>query len=989
VDAREHRPESLPEGSVPSPDDFPYEGAVGRTKIESTHVTIPDGFLRSVQVYSVINVATDPHLKEAALAGALHRFESGEPLAVPFVYHDPDARKLALVLPEVLRHHELRERARLLERIADDPTVSVPRYVREATVVIGGEELQAYVATAGAKESAAATGALRDREAKLVDQQTRLDAAEAHLGEAHRSLGEREKSLGDRDRSLGERQRALAEREKKQEAREAELRRRAQDLDEREATLTKRTERLAARAESVTTLEDEQRMTADRLEAETRELAVREQELEARFEMLRQREAQLAEQAQEKRQQPSGRNGKERRPSSPPPPASAPPPVAAAAAARLTLDPPSGEVQEIGDVEGLVEEIDPQTSPEVELADAAELVDGPEPSLADEVEQVVEDGDVEDLEADEAQHVDDGELEPIEEVDTGVRGSPSGQSSRPPPSTQEDALEEAKTSVATLEGAPEFMPPAGFLDDPDRQMVAEYNEGRIWLFARLGEGHETAFRTGVDLLAQLVVVQGYPVVVLALVEKGDDGRPYARRAALDPARAADRRVLEHLRRNFAASVALFGPEGAYERTFEVEAPRTENVVLLLERVSRFREEPKVDGPTAVERALAAPPPVRQAGHPFELEPQPAKDADAALAAVQLLADWSRPEKLDRAILALSIPRDAVDASFRQILKDAIRWGIALPAPLLARGVSLGIGAEPGEIVSEQIEAFRKVVAATDHGGLLPEQIAENWERMLQSASENEVALDAETHQQAWRDIKAIRGVAGPAAEEVDPAKLPELGPPQLVVLLDHPKLRRDAAIELCRRGDAEFVGTLYKAVRKMPRDDVVAIVPRVVAFGEAAGDALIDGLSARKTFVRQASALALGQLKLRRAVVPLVHLLQNEPTDVWQEVARVLAEFAAGALRTVTRAMKDAKAKGQEERFAYCLAHMFDNGMGDQVQKLTDEPDRAVASIALSAMTFRDVVKKHTLMVRGERDIEADDSVRAFSRRFYEELGSR
>ena len=66
---------------------------------------------------------------------------------------------------------------------------------------------------------------------------------------------------------------------------------------------------------------------------------------------------------------------------------------------------------------------------------------------------------------------------------------------------------------------------------------------------------------------------------------------------------------------------------------------------------------------------------------------------------------------------------------------------------------------------------------------------------------------------------------------------------------------------------------------------------------------MVDGLSARKTFVRQAFALSLGHLKLRRAVVPLLHLLGSEESEVWREVARVLGSFGTAAFLTGTFGM--------------------------------------------------------------------------------------
>src|SRR5690606_36264556 len=113
------------------------------------------------------------------------------------------------------------------------------------------------------------------------------------------------------------------------------------------------------------------------------------------------------------------------------------------------------------------------------------------------------------------------------------------------------------------------------------------------------------------------------------------------------------------------------------------------------------------------------------------------------------------------------------------------------------------------------------------------------------------------------------------------------------------------ALELCRRKDSALAETLCKSVRKMPRREVVRVVPRIIDLGDEAGDAMIDGLGARKTFVRQAFALALGQLKLRRAVVPLVHLLSSEESDIWRELARVVGTFGNASFRNVIRLLRD------------------------------------------------------------------------------------
>lgn len=899
------------------PAEPPYEGVVGRTRLETVHVTIPGGYVRSVQVYTAVNVASDPELREPATSGALHRFEGGEELAIPFVFHDPSARKFALVLPEALRHREFVERAELLRKLAEDTDHGVPPYVREARVVIGTGELVEYLAREGS-----ADGGLREREEELDARESQLSARESQLS-----------------------------------SRDAELGKRHEELERQVERLVDRERRLQARAEDVTRWEDELRMHQEELEAARRDLAVREQELERRFALVQQREQELAE----------GKRSSMRPRSVPPPtPGSASPPRPRASS------PPAGPAGE-DDVEEL-EDFEPvQIDTNVALADAVELIpeDGEEVATlgTDDVEEIVDEGDVEEIE----------DFEAAREV-TGVEPVPE-------PATDENEVDEPKTLIGQAHQlpGPDVSPPPRFLSNRDTEMMAGFSDG-VWLFVRLDEGREETFREHADLLVQLADVQGYPVVVLALVE-ATDGRPYVRHAALDPYDTDDRRILEALRQRYEATVALFGPDGRFERTVEVSAARRVNVAMILERIDRRTEKPRIDAQTAIERALAVPPPVREAGLPFQTEePPPSENAMEAARALDGLVEWSRPDRLEHAMLSLSVPRDVVDGSMRRILGDAVRHGVALPPALVSRAVSVGVAAEPGELVQRQIDAFRRTCTRPDRGGLTPEQIADNWEQLLKAAADAEVPIDGETHELAWKAIREMRGgsQAPGSLAGVDPAKLPDMGPPELVLLLDHPRVRREAALELCRRGDPEFLDTLFKAVRKMPRAEVVRVVPRIAEFGEPAADVLIDGLGAKKTFVRQAAALALGHLKLRRAVVPLVHLLQNEPSDVWREVARVLGELGTGATRALTRGVKDAK--GQRERFVWALAHLANHGCAKQVQELASDADARVAEVARQALTLREEAKAAAAEVRGERPLCSQDPVKLFSHRFYAEL---
>ena len=97
--------------------------------------------LIEVAVYRVVNVKQNPELREAALRGALHALDDGEVIDVPFIYHDPAARRFVLVIPHAARGREVSERAKLLEALRKEHESDVPDYIRGFVVVYGRQGL--------------------------------------------------------------------------------------------------------------------------------------------------------------------------------------------------------------------------------------------------------------------------------------------------------------------------------------------------------------------------------------------------------------------------------------------------------------------------------------------------------------------------------------------------------------------------------------------------------------------------------------------------------------------------------------------------------------------------------------------------------------------------------------------------------------------------------------------------------------------------------
>jgi hypothetical protein len=144
-----------------------YAGALAATRRDVAFVSNPDGSSRKVELVVSVNAGTDPLLAEAARRGTLHHIEELD-LAVPFAYHDPIAKRFALVIPAARAHEELHLRIELLRKLSEE-RAPIPAYVREARAVIGPKGLERFLTEADNK-------ALAAREAHIATREERLHA---------------------------------------------------------------------------------------------------------------------------------------------------------------------------------------------------------------------------------------------------------------------------------------------------------------------------------------------------------------------------------------------------------------------------------------------------------------------------------------------------------------------------------------------------------------------------------------------------------------------------------------------------------------------------------------------------------------------------------------------------------------------------------------------------------------------------------------------
>jgi hypothetical protein len=843
--------------------DPPYAGQPGQTRFESVHLVNPDGSLRTLAVCRAVNTKTHPELKLRAMTGLLHRLDDGRDLALSFVYHDPDARKFALVLPAVLAHTELKEWARLMTELAEDTRNPVPLYVKDTTTVVGIAALERYALS------------------EDVEPEGDVIAAEPGNGA---DASEQERMLLQRERELAEQERALIRMAEGLTAREGELNRIQDQLDTARADLEIREAEVAERASPSS------QPGGPRRGSWTEVGVGRSQDDEATVVA----EAPQAFVANDGQAASSGR-------SHPPPlplrlSRSRPPPLPLR---QRAAPPPLGSRRD-----------------------------------ADESRSVV------------------------------MRGS------EPPPLPRH-----AASAPFDKDPEPEVLPPAYFAGQRVGQMAVKLIADELWLFVHIEEERAAAFRRGVDLMLQYVEVESYPVLLLSLVNQGQD--THAIRLALDGHSDADLRVLEHLSRSFRARVALY-IGGVYCETLTVATLREGVAQAIADKVAKLpKERAALSAADVMLRVLRAPPSLWNDDLPFGPARREASTTAAVLAAVEQLASWLRPEKLVEATLTYCVPRNVIEATNRRVLRAALAFGIALPEELIKLAVEHRAAADEPSLVREQLAAFKQRVEQGEND-LGATATRKNWDALFALAEAREVAVDD--------SLRALANSTQPSARP-DVARpqrpLETLPAPELRSRLQVEADRAEAIRELCLRGHSSSIDLVLGMLEQLSTAELPGAVAQLLPFGDAAGDRLIAALTSPSQPVRQLAALALGRLKLRRALLPMLQQLEAEETPIFAELARAFGDFGPACTRTVERAIPAAT---RPDRLVLVLAHLANHGAIKEVERLENNPDSDIAQAARKAMAKRSRMEWEDLAVREQRTLGDSEPAALLSQAFYAEV---
>ncbi len=516
-----------------------------------------------------------------------------------------------------------------------------------------------------------------------------------------------------------------------------------------------------------------------------------------------------------------------------------------------------------------------------------------------------------------------------------------------------------------------------------------------------------------ELRIQLHRLPTYPLITLTLLSRSDENTPkptewHSRKppmhaqaqptllmVPLDISRAAHRAVLDALGKRCAIELALHDENYRLLSSVTVAAPLETNVRLLrlvakeaLGRLSpaqrNFERARVLIASTTYERLGRLD--VAALGQNLELE-RPS-EVWKALAEVRR---WSEPSAEAYLVETRSQPLDEWYDARGKVVWRALSIGLAVGRTLVER-VTPHLPSPPPswpELVNLLCRRFAALAVDKTRMDLSTAEPAANWTQRLDLCERSGVRPDPQTELLAAQAQQRVR-----VAESGSGIDLRALGSDDLVALLDEARLRRQAAVVLCERREADTLGPLFSALKRMTRAEANAVLPAVTGYGAAAEPWLIEALKSKKAFMRQGCALALGALATRKSTDALAQLLCEEPTEIWGEVARAIGDVGEASIASLAAQLGQLRGdatdgsvpltvKERYDRIVRALAHVARRAQ-PAVELAKKGRDAKLARACTEALAMREGLEHADAALR--RGSAEHTVVRGFSRRFYDGL---
>jgi hypothetical protein len=209
---------------------------------------------------------------------------------------------------------------------------------------------------------------------------------------------------------------------------------------------------------------------------------------------------------------------------------------------------------------------------------------------------------------------------------------------------------------------------------------------------------------------------------------------------------------------FSARVALYLGE-TYLEARTVSAFREQLVREILDLTATPPGDAAISAAEALKRAIETPPEVLTEELPFGPQSSSVNTLSAVAEAVERLAPWVTDDQLRKARLVHSVPAHVIDESIKNIVNAALKFGIALSAPLQQWAIEHSIATDRATLLREQLKEFasRTEQAAAELGR---ERCASNWRRLLKAAESCQLQVEPSIQELAARAEASVKGTAG-------------------------------------------------------------------------------------------------------------------------------------------------------------------------------------------------------------------------------------
>lgn len=971
--------------------------ARGRTRRVRVTYGCHCGTLAGAEAVAVLNVQEHPEQAEELLAGVLNRSAcpacgADHLLRVPVIVHDPVKHRVVLCAGEGDRHRALDLLIHYLEGLRDQPGDSVPAYALQPEIAFGRSAWREHLEAPPRAALQAEQAALQTRSRELDERSRVLEQRQAALAASQRDIETARAAIESQLRIVGDRSAGL-------DARETELARREVALAEQRRHLEEADRRLR---------QEQQKLQLSREEIEILRSAIEDREA-----VLRRREEDLAE-AEERIDR------RETSVPAPPPkagtptsaPASAPAPAPAAPAARGAAPVAGGRpMPAVSSLEDLLPAL-------LESQDEAAASEGAAGVVADRT--LEPDTEVSRRSAREVAEA---------RAASAAAAAPKAAAPTPPPPSPPSAPGSAPPKAAAPASPPPAAPAAPPSEPPADEPVVEVRDSdllpeagvvevdaselgeveeesepgigpdtspriaaaaaprvpdhlREWLsgewptyalrmddgvrlYRRRGVGRPLAGRTGLGLACRLFVHEEVPWLEVAAVAGAGGTVEWLESWLVHFELVEDAAVVRALGERFEARLIEVDEAGRVVWDALVEAPLAPNVVRIRQAADRRDARRKGDRGAALAAARAeAGAWLDREGLPVFDAPEPATPAETQRTLVEL-TPWMTPEAEERLLVERSVPAEALDGYRRRTLAAAVQVGLWLPADLAQRAVQDGLAPNAARLTAQLVEGFYRLCGKRHD--LSREAVARNWLYLARDAEQHGLLL--EPQRLAW--MHALLRSAGLGEGIATATGGPETAKGDMDLLLRWlavPEGRAAALRELQRGRLAEYTPDLAVALDTLDALDLLDALLELRGNEDLLADLLMAGLDARGRPLRLASAAGLGHLGLRRAIVPLVHLLLRADSADWRFVGSAIASYGATGVRALEPMLADPR--GKEDRLAWTLAGFQGAAARRHVQGLTESGEILTAAIARRAGELRGDVEAF------RASLEADDGVR-------------